>query len=179
MVAFALFVLAQIVLAFIYSLFLEWAIHKYVLHNLGKKRGSLFSFHFFEHHSQSRRNNFSDPAYDKFNLKIDSGSGKELISLTLLTLAHLPLLFIFPWAFLTLLLCVGHYFVIHIKSHRYPQWAREKLPWHYAHHMAPNQEANWGVRFDWIDKLLGTREYYVGTEREAKDIERRSKRKTA
>ena len=171
------FILGQIVLAFIYSLFLEWALHKYLLHNLGKKRGSPFSFHFFEHHGQCRRNNFVDSAYDTFNIKLDRGSGKELFSLGVLLLLHLPLLFIVPWASAILLLCVVHYFVIHVLSHRHPQWAREWLPWHYAHHMAPNQEANWGVRFDWIDRLLGTREYYVGTAREEKDIARRAKRK--
>lgn len=172
----ALSIIFQVVIAFIYSLFLEWFVHKYILHDLGKKRGSLFSFHFFEHHSQSRRNNFFDPAYSTFSLKIDSGSGKELVSLLGLWVLHLPILLVFPWAFLALTLCLVHYFIVHIASHKDPEWARKWLPWHYAHHMAPNQEANWGVRFDWADRLLGTRIYYVGTEREEKDRARRLKR---
>ncbi len=172
------FIIVQIILAFVYSLFLEWALHKHVLHGIGKKRGSPMSFHFFEHHGQSRMNNFIDPAYKRLSIRPDNGSGKEIISLVLLSVLHLPLLFILPWAFLTLMLCVIHYFVIHMMSHRDPQWARLWLPWHYAHHMAPNQESNWGVRFDWIDRLLGTREYYVGTKREAKDIARRARRKS-
>ena len=91
---------------------------------------------------------------------------------------HIPLALMFPWAFLCLAGCTVHYFIAHLKSHREPEWARKSLPWHYAHHMAPNQDSNWGVRFDWADRLLGTREYYVGTEKEKKDILRRAERKS-
>ena len=35
------------------------------------------------------------------------------------------------------------------------------LPWHYDHHMGKNQNANWGVTTDWVDRLAGTRIKYL------------------
>ena len=170
-------IIIEITLAFIYSLFLEWAIHKYILHNIGRRRKSILSFHFFEHHGASRRSNFEDPAYKNISLAMKGGSGKELLSLVLLLLMHIPIIFFYPFAFATLGLCIVHYFVIHIASHKSSEWARKWLPWHYDHHMARNQDFNWGVRFDWIDRLMGTRRYYVGTNAEKRDIMRRIARK--
>lgn len=40
------------------------------------------------------------------------------------------------------------------------EWAKKHVPWHYDHHMGKNQDANWGVTTDWVDKLLGTRIKY-------------------
>ena len=36
--------------AYVYGGFLEWALHKYVLHGLGKNKKSIFSFHWHKHH---------------------------------------------------------------------------------------------------------------------------------
>ena len=58
------------------------------------------------------------------------------------------------------------------------EWAREHLPWHYDHHMGPNQHANWCVTKPWADIVMGTREPYCGTEREAADNEKRARLKT-
>ena len=41
----------------------EWLIHKYVLHGLGKKKKSFFSFHWSEHHRACRKHDFFDPDY--------------------------------------------------------------------------------------------------------------------
>lgn len=173
------FIIAQIVLAFIYSIGLEWFLHKYILHGLGKNKRSVLSFHYHDHHRNTRTNDFRDPAYERLtNFTLKNGSGKEIAVLTMLILLHTPLLLLAPWAFLALFACSVHYFVAHTFCHKFPEWGRRNFPWHYAHHMAPNQESNWGVRFDWIDKLLGTREYYVDTERELRDIKRRAKRKS-
>ena len=57
-----------------------------------------------------------------------------------------------------------------------PEWARENLPWHYDHHMGPNQDANWCVTRPWFDDLMGTREPYAGTERESRDLAKRAAR---
>ena len=46
-------------------------------------------------------------------------------------------------------------------SHLDPMWCRENLPWHY------------GVTTDWVDRLMGTREVYLGTQREVRDTVRR------
>ena len=40
------------------------------------------------------------------------------------------------------------------------EWAKENIPWHYDHHMGKNQDANWGVTTDWVDRLLNTRIKY-------------------
>ena len=58
------------------------------------------------------------------------------------------------------------YYRVHKRAHRDPSWAREHLPWHYDHHMGPNQDANWCVTWPWFDWVMGTREHYVGTERD-------------
>ena len=42
--------------------------------------------------------------------------------------------------------------------------------------MGPNQDANWCVTWPWFDQLMGTREVYAGTEREAADMARREAR---
>ena len=56
------------------------------------------------------------------------------------------------------------------------EWARENLTWHYDHHMGPDQDCNWCVTWPWFDHIMGTREPYVGTEREARDRKRRADR---
>jgi hypothetical protein len=38
--------------------------------------------------------------------------------------------------------------------------------------MGPNQEANWCVTRPWFDVIMGTRERWVGTEEEARQIEK-------
>ena len=40
------------------------------------------------------------------------------------------------------------------------QQAERKVPWHYDHHMGKNQEANWGITSEWVDRLVGTRVRY-------------------
>ena len=52
-------------------------------------------------------------------------------------------------------------------------WARENLPWHYDHHMGPDQNANWCVTKPWFDHVMGTRKPYLGTEKAKKDEARR------
>ena len=68
------------------------------------------------------------------------------------------------------------YYTVHKKSHLEPEWARKHLSWHYDHHMGPNQHSNWCVTRPWFDHILGTREPYVGTDRERADTEKRADR---
>ena len=42
----------------------EWAMHKHVLHDLGKKKGNFWNFHWFEHHGEARRNDMYDFTYE-------------------------------------------------------------------------------------------------------------------
>jgi hypothetical protein len=54
MLAIALHLLA-IPLGLLYANAGEWFIHKYVLHGVGKRKGSFWDFHWREHHSACRR----------------------------------------------------------------------------------------------------------------------------
>ena len=68
------------------------------------------------------------------------------------------------------------YYRVHKRAHLDPEWAKVHLPWHYDHHMGPNQNANWCVTRPWFDHLMGTREPYLGTERAAQDAAKRAAR---
>jgi len=152
----------------------EWWIHKHVLHGQGKRRESFWSFHWHEHHRNVRRFGHKDPAYERSLFGWHS-QGKEALSLLGLAAAHAPLLPIAPFFTLTVWWRVLHYHHVHKKSHLDPAWAREHLPWHYDHHMGPDQDANWCVTHPWADEVFGTLQPYCGTEREAKDIEKRQR----
>ncbi len=62
---------------------------------------------------------------------------------------------------------------------KHAEWGGTHLPWHYDHHMGANQHNNWGVTFQWYDKLRGTRERYVGTDKELADHPRNRERALA
>jgi sterol desaturase/sphingolipid hydroxylase (fatty acid hydroxylase superfamily) len=68
---------------------------------------------------------------------------------------------------------------VHRRAHIDPEWGRTHLPWHYDHHMGPNQHKNWGVTFEWFDRLRGTRVPYVGTPKEIADRKRTTERAAA
>jgi sterol desaturase/sphingolipid hydroxylase (fatty acid hydroxylase superfamily) len=139
----------------------EWLIHKYLLHSRWAKRSSgVFAFHFAEHHYEVRRNKFIDDAYFGLPIKANS-AGKEALCLLLLLIAHLPIIYISAGFYLALFLSMAEYYYKHRKAHVNPEWARDNLPWHYDHHMSKNQDANFGVRSDWVDVFFGTREYTI------------------
>jgi sterol desaturase/sphingolipid hydroxylase (fatty acid hydroxylase superfamily) len=160
----------------------EWLIHKYVLHGVGRSKKSMWSFHWHEHHKQSRKNGFVD--HDYFRSPIGwNAQGKEVYGLIGLSAAALPLLPVAPFFTAGVWYSAINYYRAHKRSHLDPTWAREHLPWHYDHHMGPNQHANWCVTKPWFDHVMGTREYYCGTERERQDQQRaerhREKREAA
>lgn len=159
-------------LGLLYSNAGEWAIHKYILHGLGKNKRSFWSYHWHDHHGDVRKNNHIDEAYQDTPLQWNA-QGKELLGLVSLGMAHLPLMPVAPFFTGTVLYSLWKYYDVHKRSHLDPGWAREHLPWHYDHHMGPNQDANWCVTRPWFDEWMGTREPYAGTEREAQDVERR------
>jgi sterol desaturase/sphingolipid hydroxylase (fatty acid hydroxylase superfamily) len=145
-------VVLSVLLGLLYGNFVEWFAHKYVLHGLGRKKTSRWSFHFHEHHKLVRQHKGRDPQYLSVKL-IDS---EEFRALSLLTIAHLPLLLLFPVLTATL---AGHavlYYTLHRKSHLDPTWAKKYIPWHYDHHMY-YQNHNWCVTFPLFDHIFGTR----------------------
>jgi len=161
--------------AMLYANAAEWWIHKNVLHGPGKKRESFWSFHFHEHHNASRRHDMVDDAYER-SLFAWHAQSKEALGVFGLAAIHTPLLPVAPGFVAGVWFSAALYYRRHKRSHEDPTWAREHLPWHVDHHMGPNQDANWCVTFPWWDHVMGTREYYVGTEREAKDRAKAARR---
>jgi len=147
-----------IVFGFLYATLLEWLLHKYILHGLGKNKKSYWAFHWHSHHKTCRKNKNSD-----INYKFPGAPPvkKEIISLLLLTIIHIPLWYVSKIFYLTLVLCAIRYFYMHRKSHLNIEWGRKKMPWHHDHHMGTNQDANWGVTTDLMDLLMNTRVYYL------------------
>ena len=76
----ALFVFS---LGLLYGNFVEWFVHKYLFHGLGKKYKSVFAFHLREHHIKSRKDNFLDSAV----------TTRENLGIIGLLLTHLPIYF--------------------------------------------------------------------------------------
>jgi hypothetical protein len=159
----------------------EWLVHKYILHGLGRHKKSFWSFHWHTHHKHARQQGHLDPDYHGSLWKWN-GQSKEALALTLSGLTYLPLAPVAPFFVGTMIYSIVNYYRKHKRAHLDPEWARENLPWHYDLHMGPNQHANWCVTRPWMDILMGTREPYVGTEREAADRakrERLAKRRAA
>jgi hypothetical protein len=142
----------------------EWATHKYLLHGLGRDRRSRFAFHYHEHHQAVRRNGGYDPAYEGPVWSTPT-QAREAIGLTLVGLAHAPLLPVAPCYTATVWYCLYRYRRDHRHAHLDPAWARDHLSWHYDHHLG-DQERNFGVSWSWFDTLAGTREIFVGTDKE-------------
>lgn len=160
-------------LALVASNAAEWAFHKYLLHPARKDRRSFFHFHMADHHRNCLCHQFYDPDYETPWWKMGP-HGKEVVSLAAVSALLLPLLPVAPFFTLTSWWCAARYYRVHKRAHMDVEWAREHLPWHYDHHMGPNQEANWCVTHPWFDTVKGTRVVYKDTPREVKDWARRS-----
>jgi hypothetical protein len=118
----------------------------------------------------ARRTGHRDPDYERSVFGWHA-QGKEALGLVAVALMHLPLLPIAPFFTLAVEWSALRYYRVHKRAHCDPEWAREHLPWHYDHHMGPNQDANWCVSWPWFDWVMGTREPFVGTERERRRFE--------
>ena len=141
--------------AYIYGGLAEWALHKYAIHGLGKNKKSWFNFHWHSHHKTCRKNNNHDDNYNSF---LPSPILREITGLCLLAAVHVPIYFVMPYLFYTLIFCTVRYFYVHQKCHLNVEWGKVYFPWHYKHHMGKNQDANWGVTTAFWDAILGTRE---------------------
>lgn len=156
-----MFLLFEIFIPWIYSHLLEYVLHRSFLHNPKRKR--LFKSHFGDHHKEARKHSMIDTKYVS---KISLFGDPELKGLILLMILHIPIFFMFPVAYAVLFFTGIEYAVTHYRSHQDIFWARNNIPWHYDHHMAPDQNANWGVRLPIFDILFGTRKIYKGTKKE-------------
>src|SRR5688572_25390056 len=100
----------------------EWATHKYLLHGLGRRKGSFFDFHFHDHHQAVHRHDGRDPVYDG-PLFARNAQGREALGLTLVGLAHVPLFVVAPFYTATIWYSLHRYRAVHAKAHRDPEWA--------------------------------------------------------
>lgn len=133
----------------------EWLIHRYVLHGLGKRRDSFWSFHWHDHHRSCRKNDFSDSKYDRF-LPRGTSRLKEafgLIGLLGVSSAIWPLSPGFSAGLLTSLVS---YYVVHTTVHKYPEFGKKWFKHHYEHHMLGDQQHSWCVTFPLTDMIMGT-----------------------
>ncbi len=144
-------------LGLVYANALEWTLHKYVLHGLGKKRSSFWAFHFHDHHRNARKHAFRDPDYER-SLFGWHAQSKEALALLAGVATHLPLFPVAPFFTATTLYAAANYYRKHKRAHLDPEWGRTRLPWHWDHHMGRNPNMNWGVTRPWFDHILGTRE---------------------
>lgn len=151
----------------------EWLIHKHVLHGLGRHKDSFWRFHWHRHHRNARKHGHYDPDYTRPLWQAWNGQSKEAVALVAGVALVAPLTPIAPFFVATVAWSAVDYYRKHKRAHLDPEWARDHLPWHYDHHMGPNQHANWCVTRPWMDHWMGTRERYVGTAREAADRVRR------
>ena len=137
-----------------YANFWEWAIHKHLLHGKpAKTNKSVLSFHWTSHHRTCRKNDNHDN--ELYVL--------EIVALTGALLFHLPLLYLSKVFYCTLVYCVLNYYFKHRKAHKDVEWCKRHMPWHFDHHMGPNQDMNWCITQPWFDYILGTREKYYGS----------------
>ena len=161
-------IVCQILIAWIYGHFLEYFAHRFYLHGRYRAAKSAFASHFKNHHFASRKNRMKDKKYA--TLRFDLRGDFEQRALLILATIHFPVVFVFPYAYLTLLLSSASYYIIHHLVHRYPGLGRKYFPWHYSHHLALDQHQNWGVRLPIVDYIFGTSVKYVGTDKETNDI---------
>ena len=133
----------------------EWFLHRYVLHRLGKRRDSMWSYHWHEHHRICRENGMIDPGYRGLPLRWNT-QGKEALFLLSVVLLHATLIPFAPGYVAGMYLALGLYYARHRRAHLDPEWARRHLPWHYQHHMGDNPNVNWCITWTWFDRLMNT-----------------------
>ncbi len=147
-------ILLAIPLGILTENFFEWLFHRYVLHGLGKKKDSWWSFHWHGHHKVARKNKMIDPDYQ---VSVKEGlASKESLALLIGGVLISPLFRLFPVYTTTIWISGVLYFVLHRKAHLDSTWAEKWLPWHWRHHMEGNQQHNWNVTLPISDWILGT-----------------------
>jgi hypothetical protein len=134
------------ILGLIYGSFLEWGVHKYLFHELGKNKNSIFAFHLREHHINCINNQNED---NRFTLR-------ENLGIAVLTLLHLPIFFLSSSLYYGLAAYGLAFIICHKLIHKNAEWGKKWFPWHWDHHMA-HQNHNMNVVIPIADHILGTR----------------------
>jgi sterol desaturase/sphingolipid hydroxylase (fatty acid hydroxylase superfamily) len=146
------------VIAAIFSNFVEWFSHRYVLHGLGKRKNSWFHYH-WNHHLVSRKNDFYDKDYELGFFK-SAPVRREIYALLGILAVNSYWLWIWPMFYYCCIFFTGFYWFCHQYSHLNKTWCKKWLSHHYDHHMGKDQDLNWCVTFPLWDNILGTRMKY-------------------
>lgn len=133
-------------LGIIYASFIEWAVHKYLFHKMGKKKNSFFSFHLKEHHKICKLSNNLDLGFEV----------REYIGMFFLVLIHLPLVLLSVHFFLAILCYAIAFSILHKMMHSDVGFCKKYFKWHWNHHME-NPNKDWNVVLPIWDYLLKTR----------------------
>jgi hypothetical protein len=126
---------------------MEWFVHKYFFHGLGKNRNSIFAFHLREHHIESRNNEFLDTRVTK----------RETLGLIAFLYFYSPLYYILPAFYRALVIYGAAFIAVHKFVHIFPHVAKKHFWWHWNHHMH-NQNKSWNVVYPLTDLVMGTLE---------------------
>ena len=136
----------MIVLGFISASFVEWWIHKYLFHGLGKKKGNIFSFHLREHHRNCLLYQNKDSRYTL----------REGIGILFLFFITFPLFLLSPFFYYGLVMYGILFLIVHKIIHTNVQIGKKFFPWHWDHHMKyPHHNMNVVVPI--ADYVLKTR----------------------
>lgn len=135
------------VLGILYGNLIEFVVHKYLFHGLGKKKNSIFAFHIRNHHMRARKNNFIDSRF----------SINELVGIPVLLATHYPIWLYSPSCYVGICLYAILFVVVHNFIHHYPKIAKKYFWWHWNHHMR-NQNKSWAVVIPIFDIFFGTLE---------------------
>lgn len=154
------FDLCSVVVGYGLAVAIEWSVHNFVFHRLGKRRGSFFGFHYKDHHRAVRRTRGGDPAFDGTRFAWN-GYGREFWGVIGGMVLLAPLALVAPLCWVSAAVCGVHYHIVHMRSHRDPRWCQDHLRWHWDHHLGTNQDTNWGVTNQWFDCVMGTRRPWV------------------
>jgi hypothetical protein len=136
-----------IICGLIYGNVIEYLVHRYLYHGLGKAENSAFGFHLREHHLISRKNGFYDT----------KASALEQFGAPILAMMHFPTMWISPGFFFGTILYGILFSIVHTFLHHHPKFSQKYFWWHWNHHMK-NQNQSWNVVFPLTDWLTGTLE---------------------
>ncbi len=151
---------------YIFAVAMEWGVHNVLFHRMGKKKGSLFGFHYNDHHRAVRKTKGGDHAFSGSRFAWN-GYGREFWGIIAAAILTFPVVFVAPLFWVSAMVCGVHYHVVHTRSHRDIAWCKTHLRWHWDHHMGTNPDVNWGVTNQWFDRLMGTREVWFSKKERA------------
>ena len=137
------------VLGLLYGNVLEYLIHDFIFHRLGRKKGSIWSYHLKDHHVLCRKNNFVDLTESKV----------EAIGMLGLILIHMPLIYLSFGFWMGVTSYAMAFKYLHGFQHSHPEFTKKYMKWHWEHHMKDSNK-NFGVVMPLSDYLFRTRKKY-------------------